>query len=173
MKKLILITIAVLTLFSAGYSQKNAKSCDIKGYVFDDDANGLNVRATPDKNGRVLSRLKKGAGDISVDIIGSSGTGWVKITNAWHGEDGELFNDKGWVFASLLATGTKGSPNYDSSVKLYSAPSKNSKALKEIRSEEEVIVLDCTGTWAKVKYFKTIGWLARENQCGSPFTTCN
>jgi uncharacterized protein YgiM (DUF1202 family) len=173
MRKTLLITIAIITLISAAYSQKAAKNCDISGYVFDNDPNGLNVRATPDKSGRVLSRLKKGAGDISLDIIGTSGNGWVKITNAWHGEDGELFNDKGWVFANLLATGTKGYPNYDSTVKLYSAPSKNSQALKEIRSEEEVIVLDCDGKWAKVRYFKTIGWLAPENQCGSPFTNCN
>jgi uncharacterized protein YgiM (DUF1202 family) len=173
MKRLILITIAIAGLISAAYPQKAYKSCEISGYIMDNDPNGLNVRATPDKNGRILSRLKKGAGDISLDIIGTSGSGWVKITNAWHGEEGDLFKDKGWVFANLLATGTKGSPDYNAPVKLYSSPSKSSKAVKEIRAEEEVVVVDCAGRWAKVRYFKTIGWLAPENQCGSPFTTCN
>jgi SH3-like domain-containing protein len=173
MKKLILITMAIAALFSTAFSQKTVKSCDISGYILDTDPNGLNIRATPDKNGKVLTRLIKGSGDISLDIIGTSGNGWVKITNAWHGEEGDVFKDTGWVFANMLATGTKGYPNYNSPVKLYSAASKNSKALKEIRSEEEVIVIDCAGKWAKVRYFKTTGWLAPENQCGSPFTTCN
>jgi SH3-like domain-containing protein len=173
MKKLIFITMAMVTLISAVYPQKTVKSCDIGGYVLDNDPNGLNIRATPDKSGPILGRLKKGAGDISLDIIGSSGNGWVKITNAWHGEEGDVFKAAGWVFANLLATGTKGYPNYDSPVRLYSSPSKKSKAITEIRSEEEVILLDCAGKWAKVLYFKTSGWLAPENQCGSPFTTCN
>jgi len=149
------------------------RSCDIHANILDNDPNGLNVRATPDKSGKILSRLIKGDGEISLDIIGTSGNGWLKITNAWHGDQGDLFKDTGWVFATMLATGTKGSPNYDSPAKLYSTQSKKSKVLMQIPSESEVILLDCTGSWAKVSYKGTNGWLAPENQCGSPFTTCS
>ena len=173
MTKLILAAIVIITLVSTAFPQNGVKSCSINGYIFDKDENGLNVRATPDRKGRIVKRLIKGASDISLEIIGTSGNGWVKITNAEHGEEGEIFKGTGWVFANMLATGTKGYPNYDSPVKLYSAPSKNSKVSKEIRSEEEVIVVDCAGKWAKVRYVKTTGWLAPENQCGSPFTTCS
>src|SRR5215213_1443493 len=173
MKRLILITITIAVLISAAYPQKAYKSCEISGYIMDNDPNGLNVRATPDKNGRILTSLKRGAGDISLDIIGTSGNGWVKITNAWHGDEGDLFKDKGWVFASMLATGTRGYPNYDSPSKLYASASKNSKALIVVPAEAEVALVDCAGRWAKVRYSGTTGWLAPENQCGSPFTTCN
>jgi SH3-like domain-containing protein len=180
MKKIILITLVIITLISSAFSQKKVtavkstqKSCDVHGYILENDPNGLNVRATPDKSGKVLSRLVRGDGDISLDIIGTSGGGWLKITNAWHGDRGDLFKDTGWVFATMLATGTKGSPNYDSPAKLFSTASKKSKVLIQIPSESEVVLLDCTGAWAKVSYKGTIGWLAPENQCGSPFTTCN
>jgi SH3-like domain-containing protein len=180
MKKFILITIAITTLISAAYSQKKVsavktteKSCDIQANVLDNDPNGLNVRATPDKSGKILSSLIMGDDQISLDIIGTAGNGWVKITNAWHGGRGDLFKDEGWVFATKLATGTKGFPNYASPAKLYSSPSKKSKVLMQIPSEDEVKILDCSGKWVKGSYKGTNGWLAPENQCGSPFTTCS
>lgn len=180
MKKIILILMAITALVSAGYSQKKAKavkstekSCDIHANVLDKDPNGLNVRATPDKNGKILSTLVKDDTEISLDIIGTAGNGWVKITNAWHGDRGDIFKDTGWVFATMLATGTKGYPNYASTAKLYSTQSKTSKVLMQIPSEDEVIILDCDGRWVKVSYKGTNGWLAPENQCGSPFTTCS
>jgi SH3-like domain-containing protein len=176
MKKIISVTIAIITMFSAVYSQgkvMSTKPCSVGAYVADNDPNGLNVRATPDKIGKIIHRLIKGDGDISLDITATSGGGWVKITNAWHGDTGEEFNGTGWVFATMLATGTKGFPNYDSPAKLYSTPSKKSKVLMQIPAENEVVILDCRGNWAKVSYKGTSGWLARDNQCGSPFTTCN
>src|SRR6476660_1206243 len=145
MKKIILITMAIITLISAVYSQKKVsavktteKSCDIHANILDKDPNGLNVRAAPDKSSKVLSSLIKGDGEISLDIIGTSGNGWVKITNAWHGDSGDLFKDTGWVFATMRATGTKGFPNYDAPANLYSSPSKKSKVLMRIPSEDEV-----------------------------------
>jgi SH3-like domain-containing protein len=176
MKKIILASVAMMALISAAFPQQKAepvKTCAIAGYIADMDPNGLNVRAAPDKTGKIVKRLVRGTGDISLDIIASAGNGWVKITNAWHGDTNEEFKESGWVFASLLATGTKGSPNYDSPARLYSTPSKKSKVLMQIPSESEVIIVDCSGRWAKVSYKGTAGWLAGENQCGSPFTTCN
>lgn len=112
----------VLSLISSGYGQekiKSVKPCEINAYVADEDPNGLNVRAEPDKSGKILSRLIRGGSEISLDIIGTSGSGWVQITNAWHGDKGDVFKDKGWVFANLLATGTRGYPNYNSPAKLF------------------------------------------------------
>lgn len=176
MKKIILASFVIITLISAAFSQKSAsavKSCQVFGYIADKDPNGLNVRETPDKSGKIVKRLVRGDGDISLDITASAGNGWVKITNAWNGNTDEEFKGTGWVFASLLATGTKGFPNYDSPAKLYSTPSKKSKVLMQIPSEDEVTIVDCSGKWAKVSYKGTTGWLAGENQCGSPFTTCS
>jgi len=167
------MAIALLALVSTAFPQKAFKSCDVSGYVLDKDPNGLNVRQTPGKDGKIVSRLVAGSSDITLDIIGTNGGGWVKITNAWHGDDGDVFKGTGWVFATMLATGTKGYPNYDAPVKLYSSASKKSKSLLEVPSEQEVVVIDCDGKWAKVRYLKTVGWLAPENQCGNPFTTCS
>ncbi len=167
-------------MISAGYSQKKVKavkspqkSCDIHAYILDNDPNGLNVREMPDKSGKVLSRLIKGEDEILLDIIGTSGNGWLKITNAWHSGQGDLFKDQGWVFATMLATMVNGSPNYDSPAKLYSTASKKSKILMQVPSEAEVKVLDCDGGWTKVSYKGISGWLGRENQCGNPLTNCN
>jgi len=173
MKKIFLMTL-LLTLFSSVFPQKSAfKPCDLPAYVADRDPLGLNVRSLPDKSGRVLARLVKGESEITVDVIGASGSGWLKITNAWHGDNGDIFKEQGWVFGSMLATGTKGYPDYDAAARLYQTASKKGRILTKIPSESEVILLDCAGSWAKVSYNGTIGWLARENQCGSPFTTCN
>jgi hypothetical protein len=130
MKRNILLTIAILSFLTGAFGQKKAeavKTCKVSAYIADADPNGLNVRATPDKNGAILKRLVRGGGDISLDIIGSAGTGWVKITNAWHGDTDEEFKGSGWVFASLLATGTRGYPNYDSPAKLILSPTKRAK----------------------------------------------
>jgi len=173
MKKLFLAIIALTAFVSTAFPQNAVKPCDVAGYIYDSDPNGLNVRATPGKDGRILTSLKKGTGDISLEIIGTNGSGWVRITEAWHGEDGDVFKGKGWVFASMLATGTRGYPNYNSPSKLYASPSKKSKALIVVPAEAEVMIVDCAGKWAKVRYENTTGWLAPENQCGSPFTTCS
>jgi SH3-like domain-containing protein len=176
MKRNILLTIAILSFLTGAFGQKKAeavKTCKVSAYIADADPNGLNVRATPDKNGAILKRLVRGGGDISLDIIGSAGTGWVKITNAWHGDTDEEFKGSGWVFASLLATGTRGYPNYDSPAKLYSEPDKKGKVSATLPAEAEATVLDCAGRWIKISYQGKIGWLAPENQCGSPFTTCS
>jgi SH3-like domain-containing protein len=176
MKTFILLAITTAILVSAVFSQekvKAVKSCDIKGYVLDNDPNGLNVRATPDKSGKILRSLIKDEDEILLDITAASGKGWVKITNVWRSDDDDLFKGTGWVFATMLATITKGYPNYDSPAKLYPSMSKKGKFLKQIPSESEVTILDCHGSWAKVSYKGTSGWLAPENQCGNPLTTCN
>jgi SH3-like domain-containing protein len=176
MKKNILVTIALMSLVSVAFAQKSAeksRTCEVSAYIADTDPNGLNVRATPDKGGEILKRLVRGDGDISLDIIATAGNGWVKITNAWHGETSEEFKGSGWVFAAMLSTGTRGYPNYNSPAKLYASPSKKGKVIKSIPGEDVVTVQDCSGRWVKVSYRGTTGWLAPENQCGSPFTTCN
>lgn len=173
MKRIIFVTIAITALVAAAFPQKTYKTCDIAAFVRDEDPNGLNVRDSPDKYGKVIKRLMKGDAEISVEITRSAGNGWVEMTNAEHGEGGDIFKDKGWVFASMLGTGTRGYPNYDAPSKLFSTPSKTSRSLTEIASEAELVVIDCAGKWAKVRYKQTTGWLAPENQCGSPFTTCN
>jgi uncharacterized protein YgiM (DUF1202 family) len=177
MKKIICAALTLAAFVSAIYPPATfaaVKACDINAYVMDNDPKGLNVRETPDKNGRILGSLVKGEDEIMVEITATSGTGWLKFANAEGGASGDaIFKGTGWVFATMLGTGTKGYPNYDSPARLFATPSKKGKVLRQIPAEDEVTILDCSGSWAKVRYQGTTGWLAPENQCGSPFTTCN
>lgn len=144
-------------------------SCSLSAYVIDTDPNGLNVRAQPNSNSEILDRLPTGI-EVIVDILASQGN-WVLITLAE--SPGKIeFSGQGWVYAPLLGTATQ--PRTEAGVKLYTEASASSPVAAKLPVEfVTVSLLGCKGPWAKVKRDDGVeGWLAPDEQCPNPFTTC-
>lgn len=147
----------------------NQKSCNIYAYVIDKDPQGLNVRANPNINGQVLKKLPTNTDGVLVDIVASQGN-WLAINKAEDANGKLLFQGKGWAYASKLGTSTRG---YDKNkVKVYARPGGVRKEVGTIPSSTQVTLLGCQGKWAFVGYQKLQGWLAVDDQCGNPLTTC-
>lgn len=145
------------------------RNCRVSAYVIDKDPQGLNVRNAPNSNGRVIKKLPTNTLAVFVDITGSQGQ-WVEVSKATNESDATLFQGKGWVYASLLGTGTRG---YETrSVSAYTSNNNRSRVVGRIPSESEVKLLSCNGEWVYVKYQQVQGWLTRFDQCPNPLTTC-
>ena len=150
--------------------------CKTHGYSIDTDPNGLNVRAGPGPKHKIIARLKrvKDAGhDIwpEFEITGSEGS-WLRISNAVQGLSGDtIFHGNGWVHSSRVATVSKG---YDSGfVTLRSEQGTSSNAVIKVPRETEIGIRGCDGGWVFGEYKNKLGWLAPQDQCGTPATTCN
>lgn len=154
----------------AAPSQVAAESpqpCQISAYVIDPDPKGVNIRSAPNSNAKIIGKLPKVLSTI-VDISGAQGN-WVQITKA--DSAGKIaFSGKGWVYASLLGTSTRG---YGSKgVEVYASASDRSSVIGKIPHSTNTTLLSCDGFWAKVSYQQTQGWLQRSSQCPSDLTTC-
>ena len=167
--KIIFCLLGFLSIFAVSSNAQNiAKpqtACKIYAYVIDQDPNGLNVRKGAGTNFGILGKILPDENGVIVDVIGSS-VNWLVIENVETIDGEKAFDGKGWVFASMLGTSTRGKS------KLYAAANTKSKVLATLPTEEEVTLLSCAGKWAKVKSGNRQGWLAPENQCGNPVTTC-
>lgn len=175
-KKLLLLNLLMLAFgWQIVLAQAEEANCGIDAWVIDKDPNGLNVRDKPNINGKVIKKLKpKSLNDddtITVYIVAYS-NGWVKIGRA-EDNSGVLFDDLGWISAKMVETGTKGNPNYDSPVTMYSLPKSSSKKIGIIPSEDTVKIAGYDCGWVKVIYKGKTGWIRDSNICGSPFTTCS
>jgi SH3-like domain-containing protein len=100
-------------------------------------------------------------------IVGAK-SGWLKIDTG----NGQF----GWVFGTLLGTHTTW--NQDKTTPLYAEPNANSRVTTVLREfEMRAYIIYCTGQWAYVevrpeKGPAVRGWLAPQNQCAEPYTTC-
>lgn len=82
----------------------------------------------------------------------------------------------GWIQTKYIGI----YPSNFSSINLYTFPNKNTK-IKSIIIKPEYYpfnVLDCRGKWLYVSYLDADGrikegWLAPEDQCSNPYSTCN
>jgi SH3-like domain-containing protein len=148
----------------------NQQACQIYAYVIDKDPQGLNVRANPNTNGQILTKLPTTTEAVLVDIIASQGN-WVAINKAEDASGKTIFQGKGWVYASKLGTTTRGYNR--KTVDVYSRPDRGRRPVGTIPSNTGVKLLGCQGKWAFVGYQKVQGWLAVDDQCGTPLTTCS
>ncbi|MFB2834546.1 SH3 domain-containing protein [Floridanema evergladense] len=148
----------------------NQKACQIYAYVIDKDPQGLNVRANPNTSGEILGKLPTNTDGVLVDVIASQGN-WVAINKAEDASGKVIFQGKGWVYAAKLGTSTRG---YEKKkVSVYSRPDGGRKEIGTIPSNTAVTLLGCQGKWAFVGYQRVQGWLAVNDQCGNPLTTCS
>ncbi|MFB2972080.1 SH3 domain-containing protein [Aerosakkonema sp. BLCC-F183] len=145
------------------------RNCQVYAYTIDTDPQGLNVRSAPNSSARVVKKLPTNTPGVFVDITASQGN-WMEINKAESDSGTTLFQGKGWVYASLLGTTTRG---YEArSVPVYASNNNRSRVLGRIPSNREVKLLSCNGEWAYVSYQQLQGWIARIDQCGNPLTTC-
>ncbi len=174
MKKLLLIILSLAFLITGVFAQEEA-NCGISGWVTDKDPKGLNVRDQPNAKGKIIAKLPHKSNEdddiVTVYITGYS-NGWVKIARAETINGDTIFDDIGWISAKMVATGTKGSENYNKPVPLY-AQTNTKKKLGTIPSEATVQIAGFQCGWIKVIYKGKSGWIRVANICGNPVTTCS
>jgi hypothetical protein len=149
--------------------------CNAEAIIIDEDPKGLNVRDAPSGKGQIISRIPYSDGSI-VHIIDAK-KGWFKI-DGW--EEFNLsatkFNDdiEAWVYGKLLLLGEKGG-----GITLYTQPSTQSSIKGKVGIYPEIKkLLDCQDGWllveVKLENSKRLrGWLAPEEQCTNPVSTCS
>ncbi len=145
--------------------------CRFDAYIIDKDPQGLNVRSSPGSNQRVIAKIPTNTEGVIATVSACQGD-WVQISQAETiGGKAVFSGKKGWVYAPLLGTSTRG---YGSKggVFVYASPSSQSRKLGKIPATTQVKLLGGNGQWAFVEYKNLKGWLAPEEQCGNPVTTC-
>lgn len=161
--------IAALSLTATAPGQAPAPpACAISAYVTDRDPNGLNVRAGPSAQARVL-RTVSNAGSAVAVITGHSG-GWFRISNLDDVEvDAHLFDGDGWVHGSLLGLDVA-----NADPRLYAAANRRSRVLARLQPDfTRLTLVGCAGEWAQVRAEGRTGWLSPAGQCSNPVTTCS
>lgn len=163
--------LAAMTLVLAGtapaFAQQSGPICNISAYVIDRDTAGLNVRAGPSAQSRVLRTISN-QGAAVVEIRSHSGS-WFRVSRIVDAEDETvLFTGDGWVHSSLIAIDVaNGDP------RLYAAPARRSRALARLVADQtHVTLIGCSGDWVRVRAGRREGWLSRAGWCSSPLTTC-
>ncbi|MBE9126999.1 MULTISPECIES: SH3 domain-containing protein [unclassified Coleofasciculus] len=148
---------------------ESQRSCQMSAYVIDKDSQGLNVRSGPGKNYETIDKLPTSAVAVFVDIKASQGE-WVQVMKAESPENVE-FQGTGWVYAPLLGISTRGYGT--EGVSVYANASADSRVMGRIPPATEVKLLGCDQSWALVNYEGLKGWIAPEEQCPNPLTTCS
>lgn len=151
-------------------SPTNAQqTCEISAYVIDKDSKGLNVRSGPGSSYKIMGNLPTNTAGVIVELTAFLGD-WVQLTKAQSPEKVE-FQGTGWVYAQLLGTSTRG---YGSGgVSVYASANPQSDTVGRIPAATSVKLLGCARSWAFVEYEKIKGWIAPDDQCSNPLTTCS
>lgn len=170
MRNLTIALLSWLTLASAAPAQPApaAGACDITAYQGNAVADGINVRAAPSTQARVVRNLRP-EGTSVFDITGYN-AGWFRIGGAVEAEsDSRIFAGDGWVHRSQLGLRVA-----HHNPRLFAGPSLRSRVLANLGGQEpEVALLGCAGDWAQVRAGSRTGWLSPEGQCSNPLTTCS
>ncbi len=150
-------------------------ACTVTAIVDDPDPKGLNIRAAPDGDAKILGQVPKGA---MLTLVESKGA-WVRFSEAMDHVNPKDF-PTGWVAGGLLTTALKTPAEYgpETKPKLRKKPAQDAE-FEEIPFDPmpEVTVAGCSGAFlrAKVKVAPgdvRVGWLGWDSHCGNPVTTC-
>jgi len=140
--------------------------CDFEAYVIDPDVRGLNVRAEPDGNAKIVLTLPKDAIGTTVHIAGCRGK-WVRVDSA-SALNGELPEQvAGWIYASKLGMRTQ-----TTAVRVRRQPKAGSQVVGRVPADSDVVLLGCREGWVLIQYGKLTGWVPVDDLCGNPVTTC-
>lgn len=151
---------------------KAATACSVEAYrngIASDEQKTTVVRVAPNKSAAIVKTVVT-ADEVVYSISGTDGKGWFEISKieAVSDEEKTLFEGRGWVHSSLLATSVA-----NADPKLRAAPNKKSRVVKKlIPDESEARPIACLGDWMQIKSGKSVGWLSRGGQCANPLTTC-
>ena len=169
MRSLPVALLSVLALTSAAPARRapTVIACDFSAYEGIGVSGGVNVRAAPSTQARIVRNLRS-EGTPVFDITGFS-NGWFRISRAVEAESDEsIFAGSGWVHRSNLGMRVA---HYDP--RLFAAPSRRSRVLANLGGQEpEATLLACSGEWVQVQVGSRTGWLPRGGRCANPLTTC-
>lgn len=150
-------------------------ACDVSLNVADPDPRGLNVRAAPRADSRVIAVLKPDAEWTTVHVTAQQG-GWMRIDRATgiddDAPDGErvVFAGDGWVSLKLLRISDLyvGGGN-----RLYQRPDRGARVVFRLEGESSTPsqVLGCQGTFIRVRHGRHVGWT--DTWCNNERTTCS
>jgi hypothetical protein len=156
-------------------------ACEVKVLVQDQDPEGLNVRASPGSQYKVLGTVH--AGDW-IYATGSRGA-WVRINRATQDDESTeteqtVFAGEGWVYASLLGVDGSGGGE-DSATTLNESPSRDSRMVGRMFADDgSGTLLGCRGEWLQLEHRslsrggpKIRGWAHRDAVCINTRTVCN
>lgn len=125
--------------------------------IYHNDQGILKEVISPDEEAGWILKIKEVNGNyFKVDII-----------------DLNLINV--WVLKGNIGINTR---NYDKQfIPLYDKPSKDSKIINYLKTEQTVIIINVFKKWALIESKEIegkiiTGWLSPEMQCGNPYTTC-
>ena len=169
MKKIVLMTVLLVTAFTAGAQEKM-------------------LMAYLDCDPPMASILNKPSGATAMTLpcdepylftLTSPQDGWWKINDLWNAADDEdttslAGSDTGeyWIHYSALGLGTS---NYGGQeLHLRAAPHQDADIVFTFNKELTVMPLDFYGDWIKVKVdgCDVIGWIENEWLCSNPLTNC-
>lgn len=168
----ILITLIFIPHILFGQNKPKNETCRCSVILFEKQ------RKVPisNNNGEVICYIMNDT--ITEDYFGIS---IMKIKNnrAYVSASATLYDTLpkiGWIQTKYLGI----YPNKFSKINLYSKPDTKSLVRSTIIKPEyyPFNILDCKGAWLYVSYYdvdrkKKDGWLAPDDQCSNPYSTCN
>ena len=190
--RLAIICIVAQCAASAAFAQPvqtaGVTACAITGWSGDPDPAGLNVRAAPNKDAKVIGRIpaaRDQAGDTysaEFDIVGSR-DGWLLIRNAHFADygggkgDQVVFVGPGWVFADKVRF-------LINSIDLHRSPGADAPVVAKLSARGGASgpdsanidhVYGCSGAFAEIAVHMehqspTRGWAT--GICSNQVTTC-
>lgn len=176
MKSYILTFLLFLTLgLPVVFAQAEEANCSVEAWVTDKDPNGLNVRNTPNVQGKIIAKLKTADEDdyVLINVTGYQ-NGWLQIGAASRISGKQIFSNIGWVSANMVATGVRGTDgNYDNPAYIYAETNLKSKKIAGIPTGESVKIVGWKCGWVKVMFRGTTGWVQYANICGNPVSSCS
>ena len=191
---------ALAMLLPAAAMAEAERKCDMRAYINDEDPKGVNVRAAPSNQAKIVHVIK--SGDTMVSIAAEA-NGWFRITEVSPIGDGKDRKLRGWLHGSRLAAGLMIMQAGRAQERLLEEPSEQSKTpyllhwdpgqdgakqelsielpggkreiidYNKIKGAAEAKLIACSNGYAKVRVHKYEGWLKTGRLCGSPVTTCN
>ncbi len=109
---------------------------------------GINVRTGPGTNFPVYMELFKG---YPLKVIEKKGD-WLKVS--------DFENDKGWIFASLVAPGSTVIVKAKNSINMRSKPSTDASIVANVDRGVVLTRISTQGKWIKVRHSQgTVGWI--------------
>ncbi|NJK99345.1 MAG: SH3 domain-containing protein [Spirulinaceae cyanobacterium RM2_2_10] len=145
--------------------------CEVMAYARDPQPTSLELRTEPNEEAPVIVALPDEAViELTVTIVIAQDE-WLRVDRAVSEADRLEFAGQGWTPAEQLSLRTKG---YDTDgVPLYASANEESQVLAQLPADYPVTLVSCDRDWVKVETETTQGWLAPQDQCANPYTSCS
>ena len=169
MKKIVLMTILLVTAFTVGAQEKT-----LIAYLCGDSTCSYILNQPSGATVMTLS-----CDEPYVFSLSSPKDGWWKINDLWNAADDEdttslVGSETGeyWIHFSALGLGTS---NYGGQeLHLRAAPHQDADIVFTFNEELMLMPLDVDGDWIKVMVDGSdiVGWIENEWLCSNPLTNC-